>query len=96
MVNEIEKPSWSSVFSRRSECSPGWYRESQEIDDLRFWDAAMGEGFSDWYAWYLKSGIESAREAKQRVGPFHPVDAATQLTLPGIEAETGISRALSF
>jgi hypothetical protein len=88
LVDEIEKPSWASVFCRRSECSPHWYRESQELDDIRFWDGAMGEGFSDWYAWHLKSGIESAREAKPMIRP------ATQLTLPGIEGEAGISPAL--
>ena len=31
-------------------------------NDRRFWDTAMGEGFSDWY---LKSGIESAREPER-------------------------------
>lgn len=61
LVREIEKPSWDALFSRSSECSLLWYRESQEIDDFQFWDGAMGEGFSQWYAWYLKSGIESAR-----------------------------------
>ena len=65
LSHEYKKPSWREIFGHGSECSPLWYRESQEKDDIRFWDSAMGEGFSDWYAWYLKSGIESAREATE-------------------------------
>ena len=83
LFKEIERPSWGSVFSRGSECSPRWYRESRVIDDIRFWDAAMGEGFSEWYAWYLKSGIESARESEAESLPV------TQPSLPGFEAEVG-------
>ena len=62
LTHEYEKRSWSEILGRGSQDSPRWYRESQEKDDIRFWDGAMGEGFSEWYAWYLKSGIESARE----------------------------------
>nr|WP_286178470.1 transposase [Rhodopirellula sp. JC639] len=62
LTHEYEKRPWSEIFRRDSKDSPRWYRESQENDDIRFWDGAMGEGFSEWYAWYLKSGIESARE----------------------------------
>ena len=58
--------------------------ESQKLDDIRFWDGAMGEGFSEWYEWYLKSELESARESRQFV------DRPIQLTLPGLDdAETG-------
>ena len=62
LTHEYEKRSWREIFRRNSEDSPRWYRESQENDDILFWDNAMGEGFSAWYAWYLKSGIESAGE----------------------------------
>lgn len=62
LTHEYEKRPWSEILGRGSQDSPRWYRESQEKDDIRFWDEAMGEGFSEWYAWYLKSGIESARE----------------------------------
>jgi hypothetical protein len=96
LVQEIEKPSWGSVFARGSECSPCWYRESQEIDDIRFWDEAMGEGFSDWYAWYLKSGIESARGAAVGAKSEPTRLAAKQLALPGFEAEVGITDGLLF
>ena len=96
LVKEIEKPSWGSVFSRGSECSPRWYRESREIDDIRFWDEAMGEGFSDWYAWYLKSGIESARGAVVGAKSEPTRLAAKQLALPGFEAEIGITDGLLF
>jgi hypothetical protein len=40
----------------------------------------MGEGFSDWYDRYLKSGTESAREPEE--DPRGP--PATQLYLPGL------------
>ena len=49
-------------------------------------DTAMGEIFSDWYDWYLKSGIESAREPSP--APERP--PAIQLSLPGLE-EAGIA-----
>jgi hypothetical protein len=61
LTHEYEKRPWSEILGRDSQDSPRWYRESQEKDDIRFWDGAMGEGFSEWYAWYLKSRIESAR-----------------------------------
>ena len=84
LIEEFAKPSWGLLLSRGSECSPPWYAESQELDDIRFWDGAMGEGFSEWYEWYLKSELESARESRQFV------DRPIQLTLPGLDdAETG-------
>ena len=79
LSKEIDKPSWKDVFRAGSEACPAWYRESLELDDRRLWDAAMGEGYSDWYDEYLKSGIEGARTADR--GP----PEATQLCLPGIE-----------
>lgn len=80
LIKEIAKPSWKTVFSRHSESCPRWYAESRELDDRKFWDAAMGEGFSDWYDWYLKSGTESARESD----PAPDIPAAVQLPLPGL------------
>ena len=62
LIDEIDKPSWTDVLRTSSEACPDWYRESLDLDDRRFWDAAMGEGFSDWYDWYLKSEEESAKE----------------------------------
>jgi len=90
LIKEQAKPSWETLLSRGSECSPHWYTESQEIDDIRFWDGAMGEGFSEWYAWYLKSEIESARESTESIPP------PTQLTLPGFGAESGIRQTQLF
>ncbi len=82
LTHEYEKRSWSEIFSRESECSPRWYRESKKLDDIRFWDGAMGEGFSDWYAWHLKSGIESAGESTGSNAMTTPIEtneeAATQ------------------
>ena len=75
LVREVDKPSWKNVFSTHSEACPQWYAASLKHDDRRFWDAAMGEGFSDWYDWYLKSGIESAREPE--TNPDRP--PATQI-----------------
>ena len=72
LVKKVNKPSWKDVFSAHSEACPQWYAASLKHDDRRFWDAAMGEGFSDWY---LKSGIESAREPE----PEKDRPPATQL-----------------
>jgi len=91
LIRECCKPSWDQLLSRDSECSPGWYAASQKLDDIRFWDAAMGEGFSEWYEWYLKSEAESARESAE------PTDRPLQLTLPGFgDDETGISTSQSL
>ncbi len=85
LIERFAKPSWETLFSRGSKYSPRWYAESQQLDDIRFWDGAMGEGFSHWYEWYLKSESESARELAESIPP-------TQLALPGFEgAETGIT-----
>lgn len=84
LIEEFAKPSWEQLLSRGSECSPRWYAASQKLDDIRFWDAAMGEGFSEWYEWYLKSELESARESTPLV------DQPIQRSLPGFDdAETG-------
>ena len=85
LVNQFDKPSWKDVLSRRRTTCPEWYAVSQKLDDRRFWDARMGEGFSDWYDWYLESPIEGAREPDP---PDRPVPA--QLFLPGMQ-EPGIS-----
>jgi len=91
LIDEFAKPTWEQLLSRGSECSPWWYAESQELDDIRFWDEAMGEGFSDWYAWYLKSEFESAKGSANR--PAVPI----QLTLAGFEsAQTGITESQRF
>lgn len=85
LIKELAKPTWDRLLSRGSECSPRWYAESQKLDDIRFWDGAMGEGFSEWYEWYLKSESESARECSGIE------DRPIQLTLPGFDdPEAGI------
>jgi len=74
------KPSWSVLLGLDSQCSPWWYAESQEREEKRLWDAAMGEGFYDWYVAEIKRPLESARDAaKAKV--CHPL----QLSLPGME-----------
>jgi hypothetical protein len=83
LIEESAKPSWEQLLSRGSECSPWWYAESQKLDDIRFWDGAMGEGFSEWYERYLESELESGRES-ERV-----VDRPIQLTLPGFDENAG-------
>ena len=73
------KPSWSVLLGLDSQCSPWWYAESQEREEKRLWDKAMGEGFYDWYIAEVKRPLESARgvaKAKRR----HPI----QLSLPGM------------
>lgn len=83
LIEESAKPTWEQLLSRGSECSPRWYAESQKLDDIRFWDAAMGEGFSEWYERYLESELESARDS-ERV-----VDRPIQQTLPGFDENAG-------
>ncbi|MCS7470294.1 hypothetical protein NZK35_26905 [Stieleria sp. ICT_E10.1] len=46
LIDEIDKSSWTDLFRSGNEACPDWYRESLDLDDRRFWDAAMGEGFS--------------------------------------------------
>lgn len=64
LIDEIDKPSWADVLRAGNESCPDWLRESLDLDDRRFWDDAMGEGFSDWYDWYLKSELESAKDSE--------------------------------
>ena len=71
------QPSWRDVFRRSSESCPAWYAQSLAEDDRAFWDAAMGDGFSDWYDWYLETQVESA-QAPARHGP------TLQPLLPGL------------
>ena len=52
--------------------------ESQKLDDIRFWDAAMGEGFSQWYEWYLKEGIESARDCGESDGQTEQAESVRE------------------
>ncbi len=87
LSHEYEKRPWSEIFRRDSQDSPRWYRESQEKDDIRFWDGAMGEGFSDWYAWYLQSGIESARD---------PTVSETLTALPESNGKAGMRQLQLF
>ncbi|PNY36345.1 hypothetical protein C2E31_13515 [Rhodopirellula baltica] len=61
----LAKPSWAVVLSAESQCSPWWYRESLKRREKRLWDAAMGDGFYDWYTAHLKSMGEGAREAPE-------------------------------
>ena len=46
LMDEIDKPSWTDVLRISSEACPNCYRESLDLDDRRFCDDAMGEGFS--------------------------------------------------
>lgn len=91
LVDEVDKPSWQVVFDRDSDRCPSWYAQSLRDDHRRFWTRAKGAEFYDWYAWYLKSGGESARDDVE-VSVMTPT---TQLTLPGIDA-TGIHQSDPF
>jgi hypothetical protein len=76
------KPSWSVLLGLDSQCSPWWYAESQEREEKRLWDEAMGEGFYDWYVAHVLRPSESAREVTEA-----PVCPKVQLRLPGMELE---------
>ena len=85
LLERIEQASWKDIFSYTSECLPDWYVTVREEDDRVFWDAAMGEGFNDWY---LETIIESAKGSDGLAGldPLHGSDAppAFQPYLPGL------------
>jgi hypothetical protein len=76
------KPSWSVLLDLDSQCSPWWYAESQEREEKRLWDQAMGEGFYDWYVAHVLGPSESARDG------IETSDCPqVQLRLPGMELE---------
>jgi len=76
------KPSWSDVLALDSQCSPWWYRESQEREEKRLWDESMGAGFYDWYVAHVLRPPESARVTI--VGTHRPL---VQLLLPGMDLD---------
>ena len=88
------KPSWSALLRLDSQSSPWWYQESQEKEEKRLWDEAMGEGFYDWYVVQVKTPSESAR------GPDDVTKSPqVQLLLPGMAIDpvaTGNFRAGPF
>ena len=71
------KPSWRELIGYKGNSVPHWYEEARNEDDKRFWDAALGEGFNDWY---LESLVESAKEPEPAESP------PNQLKLPGFES----------
>ena len=79
LIGQDRKPSWSLLLGLDSECSPWWYRASQELEEKRLWDAVMGEGFYDWYEAHVLRPSESAREIELDDSPRQ-----VQLTLPGL------------
>jgi hypothetical protein len=82
LSKQQSKPSWSVPLGLDSQCSPWWYAESQEREEKRLWDEAMGEGFYDWYVAHVLRPSESARDLSDSS------DSAScppvQLLLPGI------------
>jgi hypothetical protein len=90
LIKEIDKPSWKRLLDRDAEACPAWYSQSLWEEHRRFWTAAMGSEFYEWYDWYLKSGVESAREPV-----VDPGGRASQLRLPGLE-ESGNYATHSF
>jgi len=74
--------------------SPWWYQESQEFEEKRLWDEAMGDGFYDWYVAHVLSPPESASTQHQTVR-----EGPVQLFLSGLglaSAEAGNFNATSF
>jgi hypothetical protein len=85
LVYERDKASWRDLLKRGAASCPPWYSKTLEQDDRAWWDAKMGEGFSEWYDEHLKTELESARELHReqhhRPGPHE----AYQPFLPGLE-----------
>jgi hypothetical protein len=91
LIKKLPKPSWKAIFHRNSVCRPQWYSDWQRANDREFWDGQMGEGFSDFYEWHLKTQAESAKQAARLFAqpPRH------QLWLAGMES-TGTYQAISL
>ena len=77
MIENTPKPSWRDLFNARNAACPEWYAQWRRVDDERFWDGLMGEGFNDWY---LENVLERAEE------PVPPPPPPKQLFFPGFAA----------
>ncbi|MEZ6088187.1 MAG: transposase [Pirellulaceae bacterium] len=77
LIESIPKPSWRDLFNARNAACPEWYAQWRRVDDERFWDGLMGEGFNDWY---LENVLERAEE------PAPPPPPPKQLFFPGFAA----------
>ena len=86
LTEQRPKPSWSVLLALDSECSPWWYAESQEREEKRLWDAAMGEGYYDWYVAHVLRRSESARDYPKAAEPL-----PRQLFLPGLAGASATS-----
>jgi hypothetical protein len=65
LIGQTPKPSWKTLFWRESETCPEWYAEQQRDSHRRFWTAAYG---SDFYDWYLETQVEGAKESEPESG----------------------------
>ena len=61
LIGQTPKPSWKALFWRESETCPQWYAQQQRDSHRRFWTAAYG---SDFYDWYLETQVEGAKETE--------------------------------
>ena len=80
LIGQERKPSWSVLLRLDSQCSPWWYQASQELEEKRLWDAAMGEGF---YAWYVAHVLRPSESARELEPPY--CRSPKQLLLPGLD-----------
>lgn len=74
-VSQSGKPSWKELLWRESVSCPWWYSDLQWAEHRRFWTAAYGE---DFYDWYLETQVEGAKETKPAAPP------PKQLYFPGM------------
>ena len=79
-MRQERKPRWSELLGLDSQCSPWWYAASQEKEEKRLWDEAMGAGFYDWYVAHVLRPPESAKDVIET-----PISPKVQLPLPGME-----------
>lgn len=82
LTGQQAKPSWSVLLGLDSQCSPWWYAESQEREEKRLWDEAMGGGFYDWYVAHALRPSERARDPSETAS-----SPPVQLFLPGIGSD---------
>ncbi len=66
LIETTAKPSWKEIFWREGDACPSWYADLQSEEHRRYWTAANG---SDYYDWYLETQVEGAKETEPATSP---------------------------
>jgi hypothetical protein len=82
LISQSAKPSWKELLWRDSASCPWWYSKLQWSEHRRFWTAAYGE---DFYDWYLETQVEGAKETEATSSP--PIQLYFPGMTPGVSFE---------